>query len=1110
MQVGVLGGLEVRSGGELVPLSGGRVRALLARLALDAGREVPRGVLIEAIWDEEPPGDAAHALQALVSRLRRALGPAVAPHGRDGGPAGGAIRSGAVGYALAIAPEAVDALLFERLAAQGSALLRAGDPTAALPVLHEALTLWRGPALGELAEALRFARAAADRFDDLRVATTGDRIDAELAVGAESAGLVAELDALTAAHPLNERLAAQRLRALAVAGRQADALDAYEQLRRRLDDELGALPSPELVAAHLAVVDGTAASTAVRDPGAHGAPREPGDPRGNGAAPAPADASPAPRRTNLRHGLTSFVGRDEELARLDGLLREQRLVTLIGPGGAGKTRLAGEVAGLQAARHEGGVWMVELAQITDPADLGAGVLGALGLREARLVMGGGSLPGSGKDAPPTDAVGHLLDVLAERDAVLVLDNCEHLIAAAAVLADELLAHCPALRIVATSREPLGIAGEHLVQVPPLGMPPVGATPAEALAHPAVRLFADRAAAASPGFAVDEASVGPVVEVCRRLDGLPLALELAAARLRSMPVAQIAARLDDRFRLLTGGSRAALPRQRTLRAVVDWSWELLTEPERTLVRRLAVFPAGVTADAAEAVCAGGGVDRADVVDLLAALVDRSLLVLVAADGTGATRYRMLETIREYGTERMAEVGELAAIRTAHARHYAALVDEADPHLRSPEQLLWLRRLVADRENVNAALRWLADSGDAARALRLSVSLAWFGFLTGGHNDVIAQLRLALAVPGETDPLDRVIAEGLIAFERAATDIEAGGDTRARAGELLDRLRALDLAPRPITAIGLPLLAWGSGDPALAEELFDRARAGGDPWIDATVSLALAKWAENEGDTAGTRRHVDAALAGFRRVGERWGLSVTLTAIGSLSMLEGDLEGAAAALEEARAVLEELGAEGEQAMVLIHLAAVRLRQGAPETALAHARAAWAATDLAGGESAVIGAALARLLWQLDQRDQARETLAHATATVERLGERGHVHAMVSAIAALVALDDGAPDDARRRLAAAYPSAVSTDDMPIIGLVAVSVAALAGHDGAPVQAATILGAGARLRGSADATNPDIVEIAAGLRRALGDAAFDAAFEAGRAMDREAAVARIDPSRP
>ncbi|MDQ8043310.1 MAG: BTAD domain-containing putative transcriptional regulator [Patulibacter sp.] len=1084
MEVAVLGALEVRRDGAEVTVPGARVRALLACLALDAGRAVSRDTLIDAVWDDRPPGDAAHALQALVSRLRRALGP------------GDLVTSGPVGYSLAIEPVAVDALCFERLAADGAAALRRGEAEVARETLVEALALWRGPALVEFAATQHFARLAAGRLDDLRVAATVDRIEADLAVGVDPGSLVAELDALTTANPLNERLAAHRLRALAAAGRSADALDAYEQLRTRLDEELGAVPSAELVAAQLAVVDGSASG-------------RPALPVGNGASalmpPPPVEAAPAPpRRTNLRFGMTSFVGRDAEVARLDDLLGTHRLVTLIGPGGAGKTRLAGEVAALQTPRSPDGVWMVELASITDPDDVGAGVLSALGMRETTLAGNASSLAASDR----SDAVSHVIDVLSGRETLLVLDNCEHLVTAAAILADDLLGHCPGLRIIATSREPLGIPGEHLAQIPPLGMPPVGATAEEALTYPAVRLFADRAAAAAPGFAVDDATVAEVIEICRRLDGQPLAIELATARLRSLPVAQIAERLDDRFRLLTGGSRAALPRQRTLRAVVDWSWELLDEAERALARRIAIFPAGVVPESAAAVCAGDGVDEADVPDLLAALVDKSLLVLVDDDTGQGARYRMLETIREYGIERMEELGELGRIRTAQAEYFADFVDEADAHLRTADQLPWFARLKAERENVMAGLRWLVERGDGARAVHLSVSLGWFFVLSGNSRDAMAAMKLAVTAPGKADPADLLIARTVSQLEDEGVRVDL------QAGPILEEMEQLDISARPILMIAKAMLAWGAQDLTRAQRFFDEARRSEDPWIRAAVPLAEAQWAENEGDLEVMRSKFTVSEAMFREIGDRWGLTVTLMGLGGLAMLENDLPGAQSALEDAQALSAELGAEGENAMLHLRLADVNQRQGDTHAALAHVRRARESTDLGSAEAALASGALARMLWQLGEREEAREVLDQALASVARLGEfgpgRGHVHAIVHATAALVELESGQVDLARELQGIAYAAGVDTDDMPIVALVSLSSIALAAHDGRFVDGAQMLGAAARLRGANDDSNPEVVRLTTLLREALGDDAFAEAFSAGRALDRDDAVKRADPATP
>src|SRR4051794_14550812 len=737
MRVGVLGPLEVERDGERVAVGGGRLRALLACLALDAGRPLTTGRLVDALWEDDLPADQVHALQSLVSRLRRALG-----NGSLVAPAPG-------GYRLDVE---VDAHEFERLAAEGRA---ASEPQTAARVLREALDLWRGPALADLSD-YRFAAQAADRLQDLRVTVLADRIEADLALG-DGARLVPELEALCAEHPLHERLAGQLIAALYSAGRQADALAAYERVRRRLADELGVPPSAELQRAHMAVL---------RD---------------------------KPARTNLPAPVTSFVGREREIAQIDELLQRSRLVTLLGPGGAGKTRLAREAAAPWVERVAEGVWLVGLAPVPDEAEVVPAVLGALGLRETAL-----------PERVVRDGLERLLDVLAEREAILVLDNCEHLIAAAASLADRLLGGCPRLRILATSREALAIDGERLVAVPPLD------------ASPAIQLFTDRATAARPDFVADESAQ----EICRRLDGLPLALELAAARLRTLPARELAERLDDRFRLLTGGSRTALPRHRTLRAVVDWSWDLLEEPERRLARRLAVFSAGATVESASAV------HGEDALDGLAALVERSLLQVVP--GASPTRYRMLETLREYGFEKLEEAGELETVRVAHARYFAELVARAEPQLRRAEQQRWFSLLRDERENVIAGLRYLGDTGDARAALKLAVDLLWFWLLSSAQEEAKTWIDYAVGVPGEADPGDRVIAESLQAFDRMGHTDDAELFTRT-IREVRERVAGIDDRQRPLVALGKVVLEFFTGNKEAAAEAEERGLEHPDPWV-----------------------------------------------------------------------------------------------------------------------------------------------------------------------------------------------------------------------------------------------------------------------------------------
>ena len=447
----------------------------------------------------------------------------------------------------------------------------------------------------------------------------------------------------------------------------------------------------------------------------------------------------------MRRPPTSFVGRDDDLAGLLKRLPVERLVTLTGPGGVGKTRLATEAA----ACLDVPAWFAELAPVTDPAEVPYALLDALGLRERSIAR---------RADAAGDAAGRLCAFLADRDAVLVLDNCEHVIDAAAALAARLLADCPRVRILATSREPLRIPGESLQLVAPLAIPSETDAPSVTSGSPAVRLLADRAAAVLDGFEVSAANAGAVARICRTLDGMPLAIELAAPWLRTLTPAQLAERLDDRFALLTGGSRIALPRHQTLRAVVDWSWNLLSDQERTLARRLAVFPADATLAAAERVCADGrGLTAGAVLPTLAGLVGKSILARTGPGDDGEPRYRMLDTVRAYGLQRLAEAGEENEIRDAAARYYLDLADNADPLLRTSTQARWFRVLTAEQDNINAAIRWVTAKGDAASALRFVRSLGYY-WVQRGHGEADALCREVLAM--DPPPLTRELAEARV--------------------------------------------------------------------------------------------------------------------------------------------------------------------------------------------------------------------------------------------------------------------------------------------------------------------------------------------------------------
>ena len=579
LRIGLLGPLQVRDGtGHAVHVGGRQLRVLLILLALQAGRVVPAGSLAGQIWPEESPANPGNALQTLVSRLRAELRRASLDQ---------VIESHPAGYRLAVRPDAVDALDFQVLAVRGRRALADGDPREAAAVLRSALASWRGQPLAD-AVGYDFADAAVAQLTELRSSVLADRIEADLALG-EGASLVGELRALLSADPLAERPRALLMRALYAAGRQAEALEVYQKARELLAGRLGVDPSAQLEQVYLRILRGEegvpAVATGAARPSDQTLDAERSVVPAPGTIPPPVASSP----------LTSFVGRDTEVSQVLKNLGSTRLVTLTGPGGVGKTRLAAEVSG----RLAGGAWFVELAPVTESAEVAYAVLDTLGIRE-RVISRRGGNPGTG----PLD---RLAEALADRDDVVILDNCEHVIEAAAALAGRVLAACPRVRIVATSRQPLRIDGETLCPIPPLSVPPPslpswteGAEGSEAYAS--VRLLRDRAVAVRPDFELHPDNVADVARICRALDGMPLAIELAAVWLRALTPGQLAERLDDRFALLIGGSRTALPRHRTLRAVVDWSWDLLEPAEQVLARRLAVFPAGATLAMAEQVCA----------------------------------------------------------------------------------------------------------------------------------------------------------------------------------------------------------------------------------------------------------------------------------------------------------------------------------------------------------------------------------------------------------------------------------------------------------------------------------------------------------------------------
>jgi predicted ATPase/DNA-binding SARP family transcriptional activator len=1081
----MLGPLEVRTDadpGEIVEVPGARLRALLIMLALHPGQPVPASQLIDGLWPEEMPAAAANALQALVSRLRRALPEPV-------------IESRPSGYQLKIDPRCTDIVRFENLAAAGRAQLR-DDPAMAGQTLRQALALWRGPALTDVAET-DFGQAAIARLDELRLTAIEHRIDADLRTG-NTSSLVAELEGLVVAYPMREPLAARLMRALHAADRRGAALEVYEQTRKRLVSQLGVEPSAELAALHLDIL---------RD-----------DPPGEPGATNPAPASFTNRvHTNLRAELTSFVGRDTELRHVAELLGAHRLITLTGPGGAGKTRLAVEAARAELPAMPDGVWLVELAPVTDPADVTSTVLGTLGLREQVLVYPTRPRRQMAETPLPPDELSRLLSALAAKRTLLVLDNCEHLIAAAAALADRVLAACPQVLILATSREPLNITGEALWAVGPLTLPPDPAAtslPAERAVvqdSASVRLLTQRARAVVPGFEVTEDNAPAVAMICRALDGMPLAIELAAARLRTMAPEQVAARLSDRFQLLTGGSRTAMPRHQTLRAVVDWSWDLLDDAERALWRRFSVFAGGATLEAAEQVCSGSGVRADQILDLLTALADKSLLI-VRHD---PPRYRMLEIIRAYGQERLAEAGESQEVREAHAQYFTRLAEAGQYHLLRGEQLDWLRRLSADQDNLHAAIRGAIAVGDGPVAVRLAAALGWYWSLRTMKVEGAELIGEALSVRGAVaaaDPENLAVAYALGALLAMDTPL------RATVPDWLDRAAAL--AARiadPVHPI-MPLLGpiaslFGASDPARAPvgpEAFDAAVGHPDPWAAAIARILRGHWALNVG-----RRHAEAEadfLAGasiLSELGERWGQAV---ALGGLAMLEGcrgEHTVAVSHYRQARELVAAFGSTEDELQFRLLMVRQLWLAGEREAARAELSRALPDADRLGlPELRAFAVYVAGDLARLDGRPEAaRAALVRAAQLATSPEESQQIRAVAATGLGYLAAAEGDLDAARDWHAQALAAARFSADAPVIAEALAGLADLALREGAPERAAELLGAGFAIRGTTDRSVPDEERVAAAARSVLGDARYDEAYQRGQCVTVDTLAAWVIP---
>ena len=910
LEVRLLGAFDARVDGKPIAIPTRPAQSLLAYLLLNAGAPQRREKLAALLWPEAAGEAARRNLRLALWRLRGALKAAALP---------------AEAYVLADGAS----LTFDRRAPHwlDAAVLAApsAGPEAADDLIRRVSV---------------YAEDLLPGFDDPWVEPERERLRAlfERQMAALLGQLAAERRWLEMLEWAERWLALNRaaepayralLSAYAALGDMAALSASYQRCVKSLRDELGLVPSRETQALYAACL--------------RGEPRPGPSPT---APPLPAPAS----RHNLPSMLTNFIGREHEIGAIKQRLVQARLVTLTGAGGCGKTRLAIQTALSLVGNYADGVWLVELAALSDPDLAPQAIASSVGVREE----------------PGRALLASLSEQLRARRMLLVLDNCEHLIDAAALAARTLLRACPRLQILATSREALRIAGEASYAVPPLSMPdperPVRRE--HLLLYEATRLFVDRAALAQPAFRITEQNSELIARVCRRLDGIPLALELAAARLRMLSLEEIAGRLNDRFQLLTGDERGALPQHRTLRASIDWSFDLLTEPERALLRRLSVFAGGGTMPAVEAV---GG---ADALDLLTRLVDKSL-VITEPQGE-ATRYRLPETIRQYAQERLAAAGELNATRDGHLRFYLQMAQAAEPELEGAMQGDWLERLQRDHDNLRAALDWAGESGQTDLWLTLSLALRQFWFMRGHLAEGRARLEAILALPaGALLPAARAQALNSAALLARYQADYAGAQAHIREGLAIHRQLG---DPKGIADAlsNLGYVTLQQGDAATARALYEESlalnRGLGNPQGvgDALTHLAQVAALQNEYDTANA---LDGeSLAIFRQLGDQQGVAWVLHKLGKTAVQQGQAEAARRLFAESLALCQQLGHQWGLAIALEGFAGVAAASGQPEQAARLAGAASVISEAAGIPLSPVDQA-----WLEPWLKQAREALA-----------------------------------------------------------------------------------------------------------------------------------------
>lgn len=926
MEFGVLGPLEVRTPEAAIEIRRGLPRTILTYLATRPGETVTTDALMDTLWGDDQPVNPANALQTQVSYLRKRLATHTSTQ---------PIVTRPGGYSLDVAREAVDAHRFEQAVRSVSRTESTDAPSRskALEAIDDALALWRGPALADaLGEA--FALSESARLEELRLTAFELRHDLALALGRHR-DIVGDISALIADHPLRERLHEQLMLALYRTGRQADALRAFENARRLLADQIGIDPGPELRELERRILDHDPALSFI-------APSEETPPAVVPTEPLDMPNEPTDsghrthRRAQLPAPVTGLVGRDVELDRVRQLLDRSRLVTLTGPAGAGKSRLAIESARLLG--DAGDVWFVDLGDIDELRHVATAVAAAIDV----------------PTVPDEDPAVTVADAFAERAGTLVLDTCEHVVGAVAALVGRILRDAADVRVLATSRRPLNVGGEIAWPVPPLAIAPLDIDPATGIDdYPAMELFVQRAEAVRPDFELTPDLTSDVAAICMSLDGLPLAIELAAARIDVLSPGQIRERLSSRFDLLVDGGRDTTARQQTLRGAIDWSIGLLDEAQRTFFARLGVFSG--TFDLETASCVGAAND-AETLELVTTLVRHSMVTVV-----GGERYRLLDTLRAYALD-MLEQLDADATRARHAACFVELAELAEHGIRGFDQIAWLAKLRLDLPNHRAVLEWLVSTGDSDGAARLAGALGWFWTLDGMLADACQQLERVLEFPDLPDRRRSKVLWSLALIVASTGELER---SRALASQGVELGRqADDDVQTGFSLNALAVAEWALGDFECSTEsrqealrLFD---AAGDPWGVALCRVLLARTAiDTRGPAAGGL--VAEGLAAARSTGDRHLIGMALEQQSRLALADGDLATALAAARESLELHSEIGyTEGTIAARHV-LAQVLLEDGRAEAALTeHTHALRAAVTIGHGAAvceAIEGIAAAR---------------------------------------------------------------------------------------------------------------------------------------------------------